>query len=655
LKARFAFPARQIHLDFHTSGAIGDVGTQFNAREFAAAMRRAHVNSVTVFAKCHHGLLYYNTARAERHPGLSKKLDLLGEQIEALHREGIRAPIYLSVQCDEYAADHYPQWIAQKVEGAPVRRPAPGMFEAGWQILDMSSPYQDYLAEQTQEVLQRFKPVDGIFFDMCWDQPSISKYSIAGLRKVKLNPESEADRAAYAKTVVRNYMKRFYRMVKAASPNATVYFNGRPLGSLSEELSCFTQVEIEALPTGGWGYLFFPRHVRFIRTLGKPYLGMTARFHKSWADFGGLKPYAALEYETSQMMAHGAACSVGDQLHPRGFLDAAAYDLIGKVYQRVEEREPWLDRATPVTQIGVLQTSSPGIAAEEGVTQILSQLKHQFNFIDHETDFDRYELLILPDATVVSEKTVGRLKTFLRGGKALLATGTSCLGDEGRRLLLPELGIEVEGYSPFTASYMRFGREILRGLPPGDHVMYDRSIRVRSRRGARSLATIVEPYFERAWDHFSSHFQTPPDRTSHFAGAVQNKNAGYIAWPIFSSYANHGNLTCRWLVERLINRLMPARLLTTNLPATGEATVMRQGGRKIVHLLYYSPQRRTLKLDIVEDIVPLHDVDLSLRLAKAPKSVYLAPARERLKFTWEDGVVRTEVPRIDGHAMVVFE
>src|SRR5438105_15190518 len=101
--------------------------------------------------------------------------------------------------------------------------------------------------------------------------------------------------------------------------------------------------------------MYFPVCVRHARTFDKPYMGMTARFHKSWADFGGLTPYPALEYETSQMMAHGARCSIGDQLHPRGMLDRAAYDLIGRAYQRVEAREPWLRDAAPLTDIGVLQ------------------------------------------------------------------------------------------------------------------------------------------------------------------------------------------------------------------------------------------------------------------------------------------------------------
>src|SRR5271156_3822622 len=159
-----AVPTRQVHLDFHTSPVIPDVGKDFDSKRFAATMKKAHVNSVTVFAKCHHGHLYYNTSRPERHPGLRRGLDLLGRQIAALHRQGIRAPIYLSVQCDEYAANLNPQWVARKADGSPVKR-GDSVFQPGWQILDMSSPYQEFLAEQTLEVLKRFKPVDGIFFD----------------------------------------------------------------------------------------------------------------------------------------------------------------------------------------------------------------------------------------------------------------------------------------------------------------------------------------------------------------------------------------------------------------------------------------------------------------------------------------------------------
>src|SRR5882757_5564928 len=82
------FPLRQVHLDFHTSPYIPDVGCEFDAAEFATTMRRAHVESVTVFAKCHHGMCYFPSKAGTPHPALGKR-DLLGEMIEALHRAGI--------------------------------------------------------------------------------------------------------------------------------------------------------------------------------------------------------------------------------------------------------------------------------------------------------------------------------------------------------------------------------------------------------------------------------------------------------------------------------------------------------------------------------------------------------------------------------------
>ena len=145
------FPRRTIHLDFHTSPDIPDVGVGFDADAFARTFSDAHVDSVTVFAKCHHGRLYFDTDRPERHPGLDRGLDLMGQQIEALHGAGIRAPIYVSIQCDEYAADLHQDWVALTPDLVQVRHPMTDAYHAGWQTLDMSSPYQEFLAGQIED------------------------------------------------------------------------------------------------------------------------------------------------------------------------------------------------------------------------------------------------------------------------------------------------------------------------------------------------------------------------------------------------------------------------------------------------------------------------------------------------------------------------
>jgi len=52
---RVKLPFRQIHLDFHTSAAIEGIGGDLDADVFADTLQRAHVNSINLFARGHHG------------------------------------------------------------------------------------------------------------------------------------------------------------------------------------------------------------------------------------------------------------------------------------------------------------------------------------------------------------------------------------------------------------------------------------------------------------------------------------------------------------------------------------------------------------------------------------------------------------------------
>ncbi len=656
----FNFPFRQIHLDFHTGPNIPDVGTQFDAEAFAERLDEARVNSITLFAKCHHGHLYYDTKHPARHPGMKRGLNLLGDQIEALRRCGIRAPIYLSVQCDEFAATTHPEWRVvnpdSKLAGSPLT--------ACWHIVDMSSPYQDYLAEQISEVLKLFSPVDGIFLDMCWDQQSISTWALAGMRKANLNPEKEEDRNAYAHNVSLGYMARYKGIVDAASPKheAPVAFNSRPLWNLAEEKKFLRHIEIEALPTGGWGYMYFPLNVRYARTFGLPTLGMTGRFHKSWADFGGLKPQAALMYECCQMLAHGARCSVGDQLHPRGTLDDGAYDLIGSVYRHVEACEPWCEGADPVVDIAVLRASEAGYHpqpgnANEGAVRALTQLRHQFDLIATTAALGAYKTVIVPETVTVDAGLAARLKEFVRKGGSVLLSGQAGFDAAGKPVLGDLQGVTNEGESPFTATYLRFDGAFAKGIAANsDHVMYERGFRLKAKAGAQGSVKIVEPYFERTWEHFCSHFQTPGAKLSSYVAAVRKGSVMTVAFPLFKAYATHGNIACRHLIGKCLEALLPEPLTRVGGPSFIEATVTRQGAkRQIVHLLAYAPVRRTQTLDIVEEPSLVRDLSVSLRLPKAPKKVALQPSGEPLKCAYKNGRAEVVLPELNGHAMLVFE
>ena len=107
--------SRQIHLDFHTSGLIENIGENFSKEQFKKALKVGNVNSINIFGKGHHGYSYYNTEIGTRHPNL--KFDLLKEQIEACHEMGVTAQVYFTVGWSQKDADDHPEWILKDKNG----------------------------------------------------------------------------------------------------------------------------------------------------------------------------------------------------------------------------------------------------------------------------------------------------------------------------------------------------------------------------------------------------------------------------------------------------------------------------------------------------------------------------------------------------------
>ncbi|MEU4114172.1 beta-galactosidase trimerization domain-containing protein [Kitasatospora sp. NPDC028055] len=652
------FPRRTVHLDFHTGPDVPDVGRDFDPATFAQPFRDAHVDSVTVFAKCHHGHLYYGTDRTERHPGLSPDLDLLAEQVDALHAAGIRAPIYLSLQVDEYAAREHPEWVAHD-ENLKIARWTPSALEAGWNILDMSSPYADYFADQLDEVLRRFAPVDGIFVDMCWSQPSLSRWAVDGMRREGLDPADADHRMRYADLVAHRYMARYTAMVeKALPPEAVqgVYYNGRPKTGLPKERQFLRHVEIEGLPTGGWGYAFLPYVARFVRPLGMPTLSHTGRFHESWGDNAALKPRAALLYENSQMLSHGLTSGVGDVLHPRGVPAPAVYELIGSVYGHIARCEPFVEGGRVVSEVAMVV--DPGLGDRPGASNIgavraLQQLRVQFDVVPPTADLAGYRAVVVPESTPVDDDLSERLAAYRRAGGAVVLVGPALLRG-GTEPALP--GLPVEDLAPAPAGEVFLACEGVPGVPEDFPVISHGSrLTARAMPGAEVLARVVAPYFPRSWDRFCGHSYTPPaDPTEEVALAVGGGVAA-VAVPLLEAFHDHGLEPYRRLLGAALDRLLPDPLVRAGGPVHLETTVVRTDTATVVHLTSFVPSRETPELDLVHDPFPLVDVPVSLRLAAAPRSVRLQPAGQELAWEHDGGYVHVRVTTADGHAMVVVE
>jgi hypothetical protein len=663
---------RQIHLDFHTSGLIPGIGSRFDAKEFAQAFKSAHVDSVTVFAKCHHGYSYHPTKVGQMHPHLS--FDLLRAQVDALHGVGINAPVYMTATWDELAATTHPEWRTVSIDaGSPRFLSTPD--GAGWAFLDYSSPYLDYLCAQTEEVMQLFPDGDGIFMDISIQLPSVSVFAQRRMDKLGLDWTDPADRDRFTHMMVEEYFDRVTAAVRKYDPKKPIFFNSGHVrrGMRDHYLKYYTHLELESLPTAGWGYDHFPLSARYVEGLGLPFLGMTGKFHYHWGEVGGYKKPEALVYECGAMIAHGARCSVGDHLHPTGSIDHSTIKVIAPAYKWVEEREPWCVDTTNRTEIALLSAeatgrqSLSGIAAygasaheapDSGAVRVLLEGQFAFDVVDLQSDLASYRLLILPDLISVDDALKAKIDAFVQGGGRVLLTGKS--GIDPERGFLFDVGARWVGTSGMEGGdYLLPQPELRAELVDDPLFMYLPSEQIEITDG-RSLGLVFDPYFDRTPRHFSGHVNaaSQPEPSGFAAGAAKG-GFTYLAHPIFSCYHKAGAVAMLEIAEKAIRQALGSEaMIRTSLPRAGRVTLRAQEGRNrdVVHLLYATPSLRGnlrgSNIQPIQDIVPLNDIAVSSAVRGPVKAVTAVPEGQELPFETEGGRVRFTVPRLHAHQMV---
>ena len=324
------------------------------------------------------------------------------------------------------------------------------------------------------------------------------------------------------------------------------------------------------------------------------------------------------------------------------------------------KREAWCVDATALTDIAVFSLEKPissswadGIPpATFGVVRMLEELAMQFDIIDAQADFAPYKLLILPDVLEVDAALAAKIESYVANGGHLLVSYHSGVRDG--RMQLPCVGVEYAGEIAMSPDFVVPSDSIGVDLPRTGHAMYLRGAQVEPLPGTQVLATTVKPYFERSWRHFCSHRHTPSDGSPGSAAVTQRGNVIYFAHPVFGQYQDSAPRWVKHLVRDAINRLVPQPLLRHHGPSTITTSVMQQATRTVVHLLHYIPERRGQQFDVIEDVIPLFDIKISVRIDRPITHATIEPAGLSVATTVVDGRLTLTVPEIRGHCMVVL-
>lgn len=659
---------RQVHLDFHTSGAIEGIGEQFDKEQFQEALKRGHVDSITVFSKCHHGYAFHPTKVHEMHPHL--KFDLLQAELDACKEIGVRAPVYISAGLDEKEAVRHPEWLARFADES-LTWVKDFTTEPGFHLLCFNTGYFDLLLAQIREVMEVYHP-EGIFLDISSVHPCYCAKCRQDILDRGKDPRDMEAVMEQAELVYKRYATVIEELVHSYDPNCTIFHNAGHITRGRRDLAGYnTHLELESLPTGGWGYDHFPMSASYVMNLGMEYLGMTGKFHTTWGEFGGFKHPNALRYETGLSLALGAKCSVGDQLHPSGRMDLDTYELIGKAYGEVEEKEGWCKGAKNLADIAILGDEAVNASVSNrdredftdvGANRIMLEGKYLYRFIDLQEDFSKFKLLVLPDTIRMDEELANRLQKYLENGGKILASGLSGLELESDRFAL-DFGATFKGESTFQPNYIVPKTAFTTGTAP--HVMYEKGYEIEVTSG-KVEAGRKDSYFNRDVYRFCSHQHTPYDMKEERPAVVSTANTAYIGWEIFADYGKYGSLHDKELVVQLVDQLLGSeKTVKVQMPDRGIVTLTEQKKEKryVNHLLFAHTTLRgdfvlmgqQKRIEVIEDIVPLYQVEVNVKTEHPVKKVYLAPQMEELPFAAENGRTAYTVPKMECHQMVVLE
>lgn len=653
-------------MDFHTSEYIPDVGRNFNAEEFAERLRKANVDSVTCFARCHHGWLYYPSEKFPEliHPNLVNN-NLLIDEIKACHARGIKVPIYVTVQWDGRIMREHPEWLAKDEHGDFINTQNTKEHYF-YDTICLNSGYREFFKDMLQDLIDVVgaENIDGFFMDILFPVDCSCENCIKKMDELKMDSSNKNERLRYSLHMINEFKKEITALIKAKVPSASIFYNGSHMNSdLRDSLEEYTHLEIESLPSGGWGYDDFPAVCRYARTLGKEIIGMTGKFHTYWGDFHSLKNQAALEFECFNMLAMGAGCSIGDQLHPGGRLSESTYDLIGKIYESVKEKEPYCRGAKPVTEIAVLspeefyKDGEPHMDVSRsliGTVRLLQELSYQFDIIDSGASMDKYKLIILPDCVSFNELLEKTIRSYIAKGGKVIGSYDSCLNKNGTDNIY---GINYLGASKFYREFVMPNYIIGKDMFKEELVMYLRGNDIET-AGAEVLMNRVEPYFERTGIKFCSHQHTPSSGKVGCPEVTRKGNAIYFAHPVFRLYRKNAAKWCKLMVKDAIELLMPEKIVSHNGPSTVITALNHQERykRDILHVLHYITEKRSEDIYTIDDVIPLYDIEFKIFTGeKHPTAVSMVPQMKPIPFKQIGNYLIFSLDKIEGHSMVSIQ
>ncbi len=662
---------RKLFFDYHNHKDNWGLAANFDAEKWAEQLKAADVEAVSAFAKCAQGWRYYQKGNVGWvHPEMPAGLDMLGNIVEACHKRGIKVIGYYHTFGSQKIEALHPEWMAKNSKNE----------RAG---LCMNTPLlEEHILPQIREIVRNYD-IDGIFFDgtnigMCYCDECRKGYKNDSGFDIPIVKDDAhwLDHVKWLNKKSTELRKKILQAVHGEKQEVLVSFNWS-----------YTPRQPEIIPDDV-GFLtcdIFPENQLFSgsylgkywSTSGKSFDIMNSAFLRWWGDWGS-KPAVAMQQECATIIANGGKTWTGYMMPAQFGVDPAVMQELAKTMRFVKEREEFCRNSEPVPYIAVLHsthqlyTKEPTQQIDEkslySLHKMLLQGGFHYNILGEQTlleNINKYKVVILPDQRYISRELANALEQFVRNGGGLIATGLTGTEDErykttGILVLEDVLGVKFISTYPYTNGYIVINdKQLKEKVLDMPHQIWGEFTYVKPTT-ARTLADIWDVYVRRDGEYYQSG-SSPVGKNTGYPSITVNQfgkgKAMYLSGDIFGSCTVRNNWNLKNMFRNMVNMVNPDVLISVDAPDVVEVVLKKQGNRTLVHLINHNGERSLNNtIEYTEDIIPIFNIGVKVKLNKLPVSVKLMPENKLL--TWnktDNSSISITIPKLDIYSIVVIE
>ncbi len=632
-----------LHLDLHPNAGDKALGADVTEEHVAHVLDRIRPDFVQYDSKGHPGLLGFPSKIGPSAAGIVN--DSLAVWRKITRERGIGLYVHFSGLFDSSAVAAHPDWAAVDAAGKPNTRSA-----------SVFGPYVDQLMiPQLSEVVTNYA-LDGAWVDgECW--AAALDYSPAALAKWKEEtqeaqaPKSRKDPhwaewKAFQRKHFESYVGHWVDALHAVNPKLQLTSNWlyttltpQPVRAKIDFVSgdydpsmSVDRARVEA---------------RYLATTGMPWDLMAWGFLNGHDGFNyNLKSATHLQQEAGAVLMQGGGMQVYYQPTRSGYLCDSICAVAGEVAEFCHARKQACQHSTSVPQVALVFSTAAVLDRSDAVgstggtysemTGTLHALLECHYSVDILPEFrlkDRlaeFPLVVLPDFDHFDPQLIEALPAYVRSGGKLLLMGPRCA-----RLCQAMLGVKLEG-EPKAASV-----ELANAA--GGMVNADGNWQKVSLDGAKAIA------------HRYPLRDTRKD--GEIAATLNLVGQGRVAaiWgPAGVYFLLQHNPSLRGFIGDVIHAVYPYPAVTVTGPACVDIALRRTAaGEPALHFLNRANVPTSPHYELIDYIPPAGPMVVEWKLPTRPRELELVPRGIHPEWTWSQGVLKTTVPSIEVHDILV--